>query len=120
MTLIESLRSKTSSKVVTTPAKLSASVVRRVMELLLMTKIPILGLLENMSYTLDSKAKVFSQGRGKSLASEYRLQFLGELPIDPKAAEAADGRDIPNLLQKDFAKSLSSSLEKTGLLKAKT
>ena len=118
MMLIGAIRNDPSSIVVTTPTGLSVSVVRRVVKLLLEAQVPILGILENMSYTVDSKERPLGRGGGSSLALEYGIKFLGELPIDPKASKAADIGDIRALIRTDFARSLSSSLERTGLLKA--
>jgi ATP-binding protein involved in chromosome partitioning len=117
MALIDIVKSKKSSIVLTTPAELSVSVVKRVIELMLEANIPILGILENMSYMANSKERPLGQGGGRLLAMKYKVKFLGELPIDPKAAKAVDARDVKALLQTDFAKSLLSSLDKIKLLK---
>lgn len=116
MALIKTLGNKSCSIVVTLPTLLSVSVVRRVIELLLTSKIPILGVLENMSY--NSKTR-HSQSGGKSLALEFGVKFLGELPIDYKATEAIDAGNIQSLLKTEFAKSLLTSLEKSKLFNHK-
>jgi ATP-binding protein involved in chromosome partitioning len=118
MTLIKILGEKSGSIVVTLPTALSTSVVRRVLDLLLTSKIPVFGVLENMSYIHSSKTRA-SQSRGKALASEFKVKFLGELPIDYKAAEAADTGDIQSLLKTEFAKALLTSLEKMKLFTVK-
>jgi hypothetical protein len=68
---------------------------------------------------LDSGVRPLGQGEGKSLSVKYGVRFLGELPIDPKAAEAADLGDPRSLLKTDFSKCLSTSLRKADLLKTK-
>jgi len=119
MTLIKAIGNRSGSIVVTTPSALSTSIVRRVIKILLAAQISILGVLENMSYIASSKARPLTHSRGKSLASEFGIRFLGELPIDYKAAEAADASDIQSLLQTDFAKALLTSLEKSNLFTTK-
>lgn len=116
MALIEMM--KGSSIVVTAPTGLSASVVRRVIRLLMEAGIPILGILENFSCMMGSKERPLGQGGGKSLASEFGIKFLGELPIDPNVPEAIDSGDIQALLQTGFAKTLLDCLKRMGLLKA--
>ncbi|MCP8308261.1 MAG: P-loop NTPase [archaeon] len=119
MTLIKTIGDRSGSIVVTLPTALSKSVVRRVIEILLATQIPLFGVLENMSYIANSKARPLGHGEGKSLALEFGLKFLGELPIDYKAAEAADAGDVQSLLQTDFARTLLILLKKSNLLTAK-
>ncbi|MEM3382919.1 MAG: P-loop NTPase [Nitrososphaerales archaeon] len=114
LTLINVLGKKAFSIVVTLPTSLSISVVRRTIELLLTSQIPIFGVLENMSYRADV-GKSHSQSRGELLALEFGVKFLGELPIDYKASEAIDARDMPSLLKTDFAKTLLTLLEKSKL-----
>ena len=119
MTLIKTIGNRSGSIVITAPTALSTYIVRRVIEILLAAQIPILGILENMSYIASSKERPLTHSKGKSLASEFGIKFLGELPIDYKAAEAADASDISSLLQTDFAKALLTSLEKSNLFTTK-
>ena len=56
-------------------------------------RVPILGIVENMSYFTDStgtKTPIFGVGGGQKLAAESGVPFLGELPIDPRVAECGD------------------------------
>src|SRR5262249_37080002 len=55
--------------------------------------VPVLGVVENMSYMLGEDGKhvsIFGQGGGKKLATEAKAPFLGEIPIDPRVAECGD------------------------------
>ncbi|MCZ6782620.1 MAG: P-loop NTPase, partial [Proteobacteria bacterium] len=54
-----------------------------------------LGIIENMSYFVppdlpDRKYYIFGQGGGKRIAEELGVDFLGEVPIDPRVAEGGD------------------------------
>ncbi len=55
--------------------------------------IPILGLVENMSYFIADDGKeydIFGKGGGEQLASSMNLEYLGGIPIHPKMRIAAD------------------------------
>jgi ATP-binding protein involved in chromosome partitioning len=57
--------------------------------------VPILGIVENMSYFTpsdqpDRKYHIFGQGGGERVAAELNVDFLGEVPIDPRIAEDGD------------------------------
>jgi len=119
MSLVKVIGSRSDgSIVVTVPSALSQSVVRRVLELLVSIKIPVFGMLENMAYLTDTSGITgpLGQGRGKALASEFGVNFLGELPIDYDAAVAIDDADIPALLQTKFAENLLSALKQANLI----
>ncbi len=72
--------------VVTTPQQLSLLDVRKSMEMCLQMGVPLLGVLENMSCFTPLSGKeshyLFGKGGGKSLAEEFGVPFLGEIPID--------------------------------------
>jgi ATP-binding protein involved in chromosome partitioning len=58
-------------------------------------KVPVLGIVENMSYFVppdlpDRKYYIFGQGGGKRIAEELGVDFLGEVPIDPRVVEGGD------------------------------
>ena len=55
--------------------------------------IPILGMIENMSYYVDAdgrKVSIFGEGGGKRLADEFSIPLLGSVPIDVSLREASD------------------------------
>ena len=59
-------------------------------------RVPVLGIVENMSYFTGADGKryeIFRHGGGKKLAQEAGVPFLGEIPIDPQVAECGDGGD---------------------------
>ncbi|MBY0514796.1 MAG: Mrp/NBP35 family ATP-binding protein, partial [Gemmataceae bacterium] len=56
-------------------------------------RVPVLGVIENMSYFVGDDGKrydIFRAGGGKRLAAEIGVPLLGELPIDPRVAECGD------------------------------
>ncbi len=71
--------------VVTTPQEVSISDTRKGIEMIKRLELPILGLIENMSFfkPSDSKKKyfIFGKGGGRNLATEYGLELLSEIPL---------------------------------------
>ena len=79
--------------VVTTPQDVSAIDARKCIKMFQKVGTPVLGVLENMSYFVDSSGKriaLFGEGGGKRLAQEMGITFLGEVPIDPAIGAASD------------------------------
>ena len=67
--------------------------------------VPILGLVENMSYLecpdCGKKISVFGESHIDEIAKEYDLPVLAKLPIDPKVAEHIDNGTI-EYLERDW------------------
>ncbi len=79
---------------VTTPQEVALLDVRKAMSLFEQVKIPIIGIVENMSYyqpSLQSEpVYLFGRGGGERLASEAGTPFLGQIPLDPILCSCAD------------------------------
>lgn len=80
---------------VTTPQTVSIADVRRALKMFETVAIPILGVIENMSYFIppdmpDKRYNIFGEGGGKKLADEYNVPFLGEVPLGMEVREAGD------------------------------
>ncbi|MBB85071.1 MAG: sodium:proton antiporter [Deltaproteobacteria bacterium] len=81
--------------IVTTANDLSLIDARRGLQMFEKVGVPILGIVENMSYFTpqelpDKKYYIFGQGGGERVAKELGVDFLGEVPIDPRVAENGD------------------------------
>jgi ATP-binding protein involved in chromosome partitioning len=81
--------------VVTTPQTVATDDVRRAICMLKEIKVPIGGIIENMSYFISpdnnhTKYFIFGENGGRILAEEYAIPFLGEVPIDPEIRKASD------------------------------
>jgi ATP-binding protein involved in chromosome partitioning len=81
--------------IVTTPQDLALSDVRRACEMFNKLNVPILGVVENMSVYHCShcghEARIFGEGGGDKLATEYGLELLASIPLDMRIREMTDG-----------------------------
>jgi ATP-binding protein involved in chromosome partitioning len=77
--------------VVTTPEEGSRTIAGKALYMFRKLRIPILGIVENMSYFhcphCNERTYPFSKGGGRLLASSTGVNFLGEIPLDPNLAE---------------------------------
>jgi ATP-binding protein involved in chromosome partitioning len=86
--------------IVTTANDLSLIDARKGLKMFEKVSVPVLGIIENMSYFTppdlpDRKYYIFGQGGGERTARELGVEFLGEVPIDPRVVEGGDvGRPI--------------------------
>ncbi|WP_207429302.1 Mrp/NBP35 family ATP-binding protein [Pedobacter sp. SYSU D00535] len=83
--------------IVTTPQNVALSDARKGIGMFLMESInvPLLGVVENMSYFSpaelpENKYYIFGEGGGKSLAEQFDAPFLGEIPLVKSISEAGD------------------------------
>ncbi len=84
----------TGAVIVTQPAEVSLIDARKGVRMFQEVNVPILGIVENMSYLgLPDGSKMFplGQGGGAKLAAEIGVPFLGEIPIDPEISRCGDG-----------------------------
>jgi len=80
--------------IVTSPQELVSMIVAKAVNMAKKMDIPILGLVENMSYLecpdCGKKISVFGESRLEETAKEYGIPVLARIPIDPKIAESVD------------------------------
>jgi ATP-binding protein involved in chromosome partitioning len=84
----------TGALVITTPQKVAIDDVRKCIEMFDQVKIPLIGLVENMSYFQSKEGSeknyLFGKDGGKELALERGIPLLGTIPIDPKIGQYLD------------------------------
>jgi len=83
---------------VTSPQDLAGMVVRKAARLAWQLRVPILGLVENLSYAIcpqcGEKIEVFGPSWGVRTALQLDVPFLGRLPLDPDLARRCDAGEI--------------------------
>ncbi|MBI4553767.1 MAG: Mrp/NBP35 family ATP-binding protein [Candidatus Latescibacteria bacterium] len=89
----------TGAVIVTTPQEVALADVRKCITMFRRVNVPILGVVENMSYFLcprcGERTDIFSHGGGRAASEELDLPFLGEIPLDPRVRVGGDeGRPI--------------------------
>ncbi|MDW7649766.1 MAG: Mrp/NBP35 family ATP-binding protein [Bacillota bacterium] len=79
---------------VSSPQKIAVGVVKKALNMARRMNIPVVGLVENMSYVecgkCGEKMYVFGPSSGGQLADDFGLPFLGAVPLDPLLVELAD------------------------------
>ena len=93
LTLTQTVR-LSGAVIVTTPQDVALEDVHRGIRMFEQVKVPILGVVENMSYyectSCGHREEIFSHGGGKHAAKKYDVPFLGEIPLLPAIRAAGD------------------------------
>lgn len=80
--------------IVTTPQDLVKMVVEKAVNMAKMMQIPVLGLVENMSYLAcpdcGKKIEVFGHSKAREIAAEYGIPSVAQMPLDPRISMLAD------------------------------
>ena len=80
--------------VVTTPQGVSISDVRKAVAMFRQLNIPVLGVVENMSYFVcghcQERTEIFGHGGGERMAADLKIPFLGGVPIDTRVRSGGD------------------------------
>lgn len=83
---------------VTTPQEVSLIDVRRALRMFETVAVPVLGVIENMSYFIapdtGNRYNIFGEGGGQKLADEYGVPFLASIPMGIEVREGGD-RGVP-------------------------
>jgi ATP-binding protein involved in chromosome partitioning len=79
---------------VTTPQEVALIDVRRALRMFETVAVPVLGVIENMSYFIapdtGNRYNIFGEGGGQRLAEEYGVAFLGSIPMGIEVREGGD------------------------------
>lgn len=91
--------------IVTSPQDLVSLIVKKAYNMAKTMNIPILGIIENMSYVVcpdcGKKINLFGESKVSSIAEELDIRFLGRLPIDTEVAKLCDDGAIEKF-DKDY------------------
>lgn len=110
--------------IVSSPQDLAVMVVKKAIKMAGMLKIPVLGMVENMSYAVcphcGRELRIFGPSRAEKVASETGVKLLGIIPIDPEFVELCDKGQIERyrnynmFSDKAFLETLNFSNKKEG------
>ena len=101
--------------IVASPQELVSMVVEKAVKMAEMMSIPIVGVVENMSYLIcpdcGKEIPLFGQSKTQAAAQAHGLKLLARMPIDPKLAELTDAGRIEDF-QGDWLSPMAGILEK--------
>jgi ATP-binding protein involved in chromosome partitioning len=96
--------------IVTTPQDVAMNVAVKAIGMFNKLNVPIVGVVENMSFLLcphcNEQIYLFGKGGGKRISDDFKIPFIGEIPLHPQIAESSDlGKPSvisePNSMQAD-------------------
>ena len=100
--------------VVTTPQDLVSMIVEKATKMAQMMNVPIIGIVENMSYILcpdcGKKIHIFGEEKLNKVASKYGYELLGNLPMDGSLASLCD-KGIIELMENDYLDKAIEAIE---------
>ena len=100
--------------VVTSPQELVSMIVGKAVKMAEMMNVPIIGLVENMSYAVcpdcGKQIKVFGESHIDETAKKFGLKVLAKLPIDPECAKLVD-TGILELMETEAADPIADAVE---------
>ena len=104
--------------VVTTPQDLVSMIVGKAIKMAGLMNIPVLGLIENMSYVscpdCGKKINIFGESKLDAVAAEYDLPVLARLPIDPTLVSAVDAGQIESYANAQVTDEIDKAIEMIG------
>jgi ATP-binding protein involved in chromosome partitioning len=107
--------------IITTPQEASLGVVRKGIAMFRKVNVPILGIVENMSYFTTpngERVEIFGHGGGKAEAARQEVPFLGEVPIFTEIREGGD-RGMPIVVSTPNHPAGRAFLQVAGMLRGK-
>lgn len=100
--------------IVTSPQELVSMIVEKAVKMAKMMNIPILGMVENMSYITcpdcGKKISVFGESNAENIASEYNIPLLAKIPMNPQIARLCDAGEIDSV-EADFMDNVVKTVE---------
>ena len=101
--------------VVTSPQELVSMIVEKAVKMAELMNIPVLGIVENMSYfecpDCGGKHSIFGESHIEEIAEKYGIANVAKLPVNPKLSAAADAGMI-ELFDGDWLDKMADAIEK--------
>ncbi|HIU58730.1 MAG TPA: Mrp/NBP35 family ATP-binding protein [Candidatus Scatosoma pullistercoris] len=102
--------------IVTTPQDLVKMVVEKAVNMAAMMHVPVLGLVENMSYLTcpdcGRKIEVFGESKAAAIAQEYGIPALSQMPLDAEISRLADAGRIEEYAGADGLQEVYAAIER--------
>lgn len=102
ITIAQTISDLDGAIIVTAPSVLSETIVAKAINFVRKSKIPLLGIVENMSYfkcpVCGNIYYLLGKSTGEELAKQYNTVLLAKIPLDPRIGEAID-KGVPYLLE---------------------
>jgi len=101
--------------IITSPQELVSMIVSKAVKMAEMMKIPVIGIIENMSYfkapDTGTEYKIFGESHLEETAAKHGIKVLAKMPIDPRLAAACD-RGMIELFDVKWLEPVGEVLEK--------
>ena len=101
--------------IVTTPQDLVSMIVKKAVNMANLMNIPVIGMIENMSYVLcpdcGKKIPVFGESRAEEVAKDYGVKLLARIPLDTRLSPLCD-KGIIELMENDYLSAAAEEVEK--------
>ena len=102
--------------IVTSPQELVSMIVEKAVRMAQMMNVPIIGIVENMSYIkcpdCGKKINVFGESKIDAVAAQYGIPVLAKMPLDPELASQAD-KGLIELFEGDYMDAAADAVENT-------
>ena len=104
--------------IVTSPQELVSMIVAKAVKMAQMMNIPVIGIVENMSYVkcpdCGRELHIFGESKVDEVAATYGIPVLAKMPIDPALASQAD-KGLIELFEGDYLDAAADAVEATPL-----
>lgn len=100
--------------IVTTPQDLVSMIVEKAVNMAKLMNVPILGMVENMSYALcpdcGKRIDIFGESKAEKTAKQYDIPLLAQIPIDPRLTALIDKGSI-EIMDNNYLSAAADALE---------
>ena len=101
--------------IVTSPQELVSMIVAKAVKMAQMMDIPVIGIVENMSYVkcpdCGKELHIFGEGKTEEAAKQFGIPRLAKMPLDPALASQCD-KGLIELFEGDYLDAAADALEK--------
>ena len=101
--------------IVTTPQDLVSMIVGKAVNMASLMNIPVIGLVENMSYVkcpdCGKELHVFGKSKAEEVCAQYNIPLIGRMPLDERLSSLID-RGVIELMENDYLESTADAIEK--------